>query len=68
MSNAIQTYRSAPTKPTFKLPPNSCDAHCHIFGPAERFAYAEGRSFTPVDAGKEKLFALHDRANRFARL
>ena len=60
MSNAIQTYRSAPTKPTFKLPPNSCDAHCHIFGPAERFAYAEGRSFTPVDAGKEKLFALHD--------
>ena len=60
MSNAIQTYLSAPTKPTFQLPLNSCDAHCHIFGPADRFPYLESRSFTPVDAGKEKLFALHD--------
>jgi len=41
------------------LPALSCDAHCHIFGPADRFPFVEGRSFTPVDAPKEKLFALH---------
>ncbi len=60
MSNPIQTYLSDPTKPTFKLPPNSCDAHCHVLGPADRFPFLESRSMTPVDAGKEKLFALHD--------
>jgi 2-pyrone-4,6-dicarboxylate lactonase len=60
MSDLIQTYLSSPSKPTFKLPANSCDAHCHIFGPASEFPYAESRSFTPIDAGKEKLFALHD--------
>jgi 2-pyrone-4,6-dicarboxylate lactonase len=31
----------------------------HVFGPAARFPYAEGRNFTPVDAPKEALFALH---------
>ena len=60
MSDLIQTYLSSPSKPAFKLPANSCDAHCHIFGPASQFPYAESRAFTPVDAGKEKLFALHD--------
>ena len=60
MSDLIQTYLSSPSKPAFKLPANSCDAHCHIFGPASQFPYAENRAFTPVDAGKEKLFALHD--------
>ncbi len=60
MSDLIQTYLSSPSKPTFKLPVNSCDAHCHIFGPSNQFPYIESRLFTPVDAGKEKLFALHD--------
>jgi len=31
----------------------------HVFGPAERFAYASSRNFTPVDAPKERLFDLH---------
>ncbi len=60
MSDLIQTYLSSPSKPIFKFPANSCDAHCHIFGPSSQFPYIEDRSFTPVDAGKEKLFALHD--------
>ena len=60
MSDLIQTYLSSPTKPSFIVPKNACDSHCHIFGPANRFPYAESRSFTPVDAGKERLFALHD--------
>lgn len=31
----------------------------HVFGPAVRFPFAPGRNFTPADAPKEKLFALH---------
>jgi len=37
------------------------DAHCHIFGPGERFPYAPERKYTPVDASKDQLFALRDR-------
>ena len=36
------------------------DAHCHVFGPASVFPYAPDRKYTPVDAPKEKLFALRD--------
>jgi 2-pyrone-4,6-dicarboxylate lactonase len=36
------------------------DAHCHVFGPAERFPYAPERKYTPCDASKEQLFALRD--------
>jgi predicted TIM-barrel fold metal-dependent hydrolase len=46
-------------KPAFTLPPGSCDAHCHVFGPAARFPYAPGRRYTPEDAPKQALFALH---------
>ncbi len=46
-------------KPQFELPPGSCDAHCHVFGPAARFLYAPNRRYTPEDAPKEALAALH---------
>ncbi|MFJ3779886.1 amidohydrolase family protein [Streptomyces sp. NPDC090075] len=49
----------APRAPKLRLPPGSCDAHCHIFGPAGRFPYAPERTFTPLDAPKEQLRALH---------
>ncbi len=55
----VLTYQLQPTAPTLALPPNACDAHVHVFGPAARFPYAAGRNFTPVDAPKETLFALH---------
>jgi 2-pyrone-4,6-dicarboxylate lactonase len=48
-----------PTPPKIKLPPLSCDSHFHIFGPGKIFPYAPERTFTPPDAPKEKLFALH---------
>jgi 2-pyrone-4,6-dicarboxylate lactonase len=41
------------------LPPHTCDAHCHVFGPAATFPYAPDRSYTPPDAPKESLAALH---------
>ncbi|GAC1334573.1 MAG: amidohydrolase family protein [Beijerinckiaceae bacterium] len=39
-----------PRRPHFRVPPNTCDAHCHVFGPAERYPYAPDRSYTPPDA------------------
>jgi 2-pyrone-4,6-dicarboxylate lactonase len=59
MTELKRTYWEEVQVPKLKLPPLSCDAHCHIFGPAERFLYLPDRSFTPVDAPKEKLFTLH---------
>jgi len=46
-------------KPAFKLPPGACDAHCHVFGPGAVFPYAPNRRYTPEDAPKEMLAALH---------
>jgi 2-pyrone-4,6-dicarboxylate lactonase len=53
-------FHPNPSKPQFKLPPGSVDAHCHVFGPGAQFPYAPERKYTPCDAGKEKLFALRD--------
>ncbi len=46
-------------KPRFKLPPGSGDAHCHVFGPTDKFPYAPNRRYTPAGAPKEMLAALH---------
>jgi 2-pyrone-4,6-dicarboxylate lactonase len=50
-----------PIKPSLVLPPGACDAHCHVFGPADRFPYAADRSYTPPDAPVEQLRRLHAR-------
>lgn len=47
-------------RPLFALPAGSCDAHCHVFGPGDVFPYAPDRSYTPADAPKEALAALHE--------
>lgn len=47
-------------RPEYRAPPGSCDAHCHVFGPADVFPYASTRKYTPPDAPKEKLRQLHD--------
>jgi len=47
--------------PKFKLPPLACDAHCHIFGPADKYPYAPDRSYTPPDAPLEMFRALHEK-------
>jgi hypothetical protein len=33
--------------PGFRLAPQSCDTHTHIFGPASRYPYASKRPYTP---------------------
>nr|WP_186399391.1 amidohydrolase family protein [Stappia sp. P2PMeth1] len=52
-------FHQNPKKPEIVLPAGSCDAHCHVFGPAARFPFAPSRTYTPIDAPKETLFALH---------
>ena len=53
-------FRPSPTKPVFALPRGAVDAHCHVFGPGDRFPYAPERKYTPCDASREQLFALRD--------
>jgi 2-pyrone-4,6-dicarboxylate lactonase len=53
-------FHPNPSRPRFKVPAGAVDAHCHVFGPAAKFPYAPERKYTPVDAPKEKLFALRD--------
>ncbi len=53
-------YHPAPSKPQYSPPPGAVDAHCHVFGPGDRFPYATERKYTPCDASKEHLWALRD--------
>ncbi len=53
-------FHPNPSKPHYIPPPGAVDAHCHVFGPADRFPYAPERKYTPCDAPKETLFALRD--------
>jgi 2-pyrone-4,6-dicarboxylate lactonase len=55
-----RVFHPSPSKPKFRPPPGAVDAHCHVFGPGERFPYAPERKYTPCDAPKEKLWELRD--------
>lgn len=44
--------------PKYKPPSNACDAHCHIFGPGDKYPYAPDRSYTPPDAPLERFREL----------
>jgi predicted TIM-barrel fold metal-dependent hydrolase len=57
--NVYSGFLARRRKPRFTLPTGSCDAHCHVFGPADKFPYAPNRRYTPADAPKEMLAALH---------
>lgn len=59
-------FHPNPSRPAFRAPPGAVDAHCHVFGPQARFPFAAQRTYTPVDAPKETLMALHDHLG-FAR-
>lgn len=43
---------------TIKLPANSCDSHCHVFGPARSFPFDPALEVVPGDSPKEALFAM----------
>ena len=48
------------SRPRVPLPPDACDTHAHVFGPSDRFPYADDRSYTPPDAPLEKYLAMLD--------
>jgi predicted TIM-barrel fold metal-dependent hydrolase len=51
---------SQPATPVnFDVPADACDCHTHIFGPAEKFPFAPGRTYTPEPATPEEMTALH---------
>ncbi len=53
-------WYDGPSKPHFRPPPGSVDAHCHVFGPSPDFPFAPERKYTPCNASKDQLFALRD--------
>lgn len=53
-------FHPKPSKPSYTPPAGAIDAHCHVFGPADKFPYHPKRKYTPCDAPKEKLFELRD--------
>jgi len=59
MAEPRPSFLASPSRPKLKLPAGACDAHVHVFGPSKVFPFAENRPFTPSDAPKETLFALH---------
>lgn len=59
MTTSVLTYKLQPTHPALRLADGACDSHVHLFGPAALFPFADSRNFTPADAPKEALFALH---------
>ncbi|MBP0463048.1 amidohydrolase family protein [Roseomonas sp. PWR1] len=48
-------------RPTFALPPGTCDTHVHIWGPFDRFPVAPGAPYTPPERNRDDLVALHAR-------
>jgi predicted TIM-barrel fold metal-dependent hydrolase len=47
-----------PRKPRMTVPPGSWDTHFHIFGPPNRFPYAESRRYTPPTAPIEHWLSV----------
>lgn len=50
-----------PHGPTgWRAPAGACDAHCHIFGPADRFPYQPTRSYEPAQTPLERYRQMAD--------
>jgi 2-pyrone-4,6-dicarboxylate lactonase len=59
MTDPQPSFNPRPSKPRLALPRGACDSHFHVFGPAKRFPFAADAAYTPADAPKEALFAMH---------
>jgi 2-pyrone-4,6-dicarboxylate lactonase len=60
MSRLTQGPDPHPKKPKLKVPPGACDAHIHLFGPSDKYRFADISPYTSRDALPEDLFALQD--------
>lgn len=57
----IRSWSETPSVPRFVPPEGAIDAHCHVFGPADKFPFSAKAKYLPQDAGPDMLFALRDR-------
>jgi len=57
----IRSWSETPSVPSFAPPDGAIDAHCHVFGPADKFPFSAKAKYLPQDAGPDMLFALRDR-------
>jgi hypothetical protein len=48
-------------EPAFAAPPNACDAHFHVFGPAEKYAYGSDIRYKPPYEPVERYLKLAQR-------
>ncbi|UVO52474.1 amidohydrolase family protein [Sphingomonas sp. SUN019] len=62
----VRSWTLNPSVPYYTPPAGAIDAHCHVFGPADRFPFSAKAKYQPQDAGPDMLFALRDRLG-FAR-
>ena len=46
--------------PKIRPPAGACCTQAHVFGPADRFPYSEGRGYTPPDAPIDTYLKLLD--------
>jgi len=62
MSNAEPAQCVGPQldvrKPRLVLPEKAADCHCHVFGPRDRYPWAENRLYTPPDASLDDYLAM----------
>jgi predicted TIM-barrel fold metal-dependent hydrolase len=54
-------------KPDFQAPPQSCDTHFHVFGPAERYPYGTDLRYAPPVAPFKDYLAQLRRLGGFER-
>src|SRR5450755_2671203 len=47
MNETVKHDPDAGFEPAYAAPPNACDAHFHVFGPAERYAYGADIRYKP---------------------
>jgi len=48
-------------QPEFRSPPGGCDAHFHVFGPAQRYPYGSDLRYTPPLAPLANFLALAEK-------
>lgn len=58
MDTTYLRQRDRTSTPASPAPPGSCDCHAHVFGPAHRYPFAAGRSYTPPEASREEYLAM----------
>lgn len=58
MNSATEHDPDAGFEPAFVAPPNACDAHFHVFGPADRYAYGTNIRYKPPHEPVERYLEL----------